>query len=74
MVHEPDSVGRATEHEASPVHVARANRQQHRFAVATTDLERDPRLRRQVNIVALHLLQSVLTDVVEKTGGRAVVK
>ncbi len=56
MVHEPDSVGRATEHEASPVHVARANRQQRRLAVALSDLERDSRLRLQVNIVALHLL------------------
>ena len=74
MVHQPDPIGRATEHEASPVHIARANRQQHRFAVATTDLERDPRLRRQMNIVALHFPQSVLTDGVEKTCGRAVVE
>ena len=74
MVHQPDPIGRATKHEASPVHVARSNRQQHRFAVATTDLERDPRLRRQVNFVALHLLQSVLTDGVEKSCGRAVVE
>src|SRR5207247_6343096 len=41
---------------------------------AASDLELDLSLRRQMNIVALHLVQTILADGVEKTGGRAVVE
>ena len=45
MINQPHAIGRATENKARSVHVARANRQQRRLAVATTDLNGDLRLR-----------------------------
>ena len=74
MVNQPDSVGRATENEPGPVHLARADRQQHRFAMPPTNLHRDLCLRRQVNVMPLHFLQTILADALEEAGGRAVVQ
>src|SRR5882724_1121528 len=74
MINEPHAVGRTTKNEARPVHIAGANRQQHRLAVSTADLESERRLRRQVNIMPLHFLQTLLSDAVEKSHGRAMVQ
>jgi hypothetical protein len=74
VINQPYSIGRASENEACPVHVTRSNRQQRWFAVATADLNCDLGLRRQVDIVPFHFLQTVLPDAVEKSDGCAVIQ
>src|ERR1051326_1454755 len=74
MINEPHAVGRTTKNEARPMHIAGANRQQHRPTVSTADLQRKLRFRRQVDIMPLHFLQTLLSDAVEKSHGRAMVQ
>ena len=74
MVNQPHTIGRATEYETSPMHVAGTNRQQHRLAVPAADLERDFGFGRKVDVVSLHSLQPVFTDAVEKTRCGAVIQ
>jgi hypothetical protein len=74
MVHQPNAIRRTTESETGAVHVACPNGEKHRLAVPAANLEGDFRLGREVNVMPSHPLQTVLSDAIEETCGRSVIK
>ena len=74
MIHQPHAVGRPTKHVAGLVHFLGPNDQQHRLAVAATDLQRDFCLGRKVNIMPFHAKQAVYANGIEESRGGAVIQ
>src|SRR5579863_1273929 len=66
VVDEPDAVGGAAEDEAGPVHISCTDGEDHRLAVPAADAGSGFSVWRKMNIMAVHALQAVFADRIEK--------